>query len=71
MSEIMIAKINVSGPCHDLGEMIKDIKINGLKEPIVVRKSSNFRYDLVDGSRRLHAYQFLGCTHISAEIIDD
>jgi len=28
-------------PCHDSDGMIKDIKINGLEEPIVVSKFGN------------------------------
>ena len=72
MSKVMIAKVDLidDRKCHDLEEMIKDIKINGLEEPIVVTKFGN-GFVLVDGLRRFCAYKFLGHTHIPVVIKDD
>lgn len=52
-----------------LFELIDSIKINGLLNPIVVRKK-NDRYELISGHRRKHAYELLGYTEIEAIVKD-
>ena len=51
-----------------LDALAASIKENGLIQPIIVRQSPIYGYELVAGERRLRACQIAGLTHISAII---
>lgn len=58
----------------DLAELASSIEVNGLLQPILVRRSASGRtYDLVAGERRLRAVRQLGWTEIPAMVreVDD
>lgn len=58
----------------DLSELASSIEVNGLLQPILVRRSASGRtYDLVAGERRLRAVKQLGWTEIPALVreVDD
>ena len=58
----------------DLAELASSIEVNGLLQPILVRRSASGRtYDLVAGERRLRAVKQLGWTEIPALVreVDD
>ena len=58
----------------DLGELAISIKVNGLLQPILVRRSASGRsYELVAGERRLRAVKQLGWSEIPAQVreVDD
>lgn len=52
----------------ELDELASSIKANGLLQPIIVRKSSVFGYELVAGERRLRASQLAHLSTIPAII---
>lgn len=55
----------------DLAELASSIEVNGLLQPILVRRSASGRtYDLVAGERRLRAVKQLGWTEIPALVRD-
>lgn len=57
-----------------LDELTQSIKENGLIQPIIVRESDVFGYELIAGERRLRASQLAGLTTIKAiikKITDD
>ncbi|KHD43986.1 ParB/RepB/Spo0J family partition protein [Streptococcus hongkongensis] len=54
----------------ELMELSHSIKMNGLIQPIIVRKSDIFGYELIAGERRLRASQLAGLTTIPAVIKD-
>lgn len=49
-------------------ELADSIKVQGLIQPITVRKSGNNRYQLISGERRLRASKLAGLTEIPAYI---
>ncbi|MDE2805290.1 MAG: ParB/RepB/Spo0J family partition protein [Gemmatimonadota bacterium] len=58
----------------ELSELAASIRINGLLQPVLVRRSPSGRtYQLVAGERRLRAVKLLGWTEIPAQIreVDD
>lgn len=52
----------------ELEELAQSIKANGLIQPIIVRKSDIFGYELIAGERRLRASKIAGLTEIPAII---
>ena len=54
---------------ESLNELMADMKVNGLIEPVVVRPVGN-RYELIAGSRRTRAARLLGWGLIEAKIIE-
>ncbi|WNZ97238.1 ParB/RepB/Spo0J family partition protein [Streptococcus iniae] len=52
----------------ELKELATSISLNGLIQPIIVRKSEVFGYELIAGERRLRASQIAGLTEIPAII---
>jgi len=56
---------------ENISLLAANIKKNGLVEPIFLRKNINNpkKYILVDGLRRLNAFEFLGAKHIPAIIL--
>ena len=56
---------------ENISVLAASIKKNGLVEPIFLRKDINNpkKYILVDGLRRLNAFEFLGAKHIPAIIL--
>ena len=52
----------------ELEELARSIKTNGLIQPIIVRKSAIFGYELIAGERRLRASKIAGFTEIPAII---
>lgn len=52
----------------ELKELAASISLNGLIQPIIVRKSDVFGYELIAGERRLKASQIAGLTEIPAII---
>ncbi|MBM7635848.1 ParB/RepB/Spo0J family partition protein [Streptococcus saliviloxodontae] len=53
---------------EELEELAQSIKQNGLIQPIIVRPSSIFGYELVAGERRLRATKMAGLSNILAVI---
>jgi len=45
---------------EELEELSRSIKANGLIQPIIVRKSAIFGYELIAGERRLKASKMAG-----------
>lgn len=60
----------LSFDAKELIELSNSIKMNGLIQPIIVRKSDIFGYELIAGERRLRASQLAGLTTIPAVIKD-
>ena len=59
---------------EDLAELASSIRVNGLLQPVLVRRSASGRsYELVAGERRLRAVKQLGWTEIPALVreVDD
>lgn len=54
----------------DMTELTESIKANGLLNPIIVRKKSDGRYELISGHRRKRAYEILKLKKINAVITD-
>lgn len=52
----------------ELKELAASIKLNGLIQPIIVRQSDIFGYELIAGERRLKASQIAGLDEIPAVI---
>lgn len=48
-----------SGPDSEIGELVKSIRELGLSNPIQIEPSEGGRYELIQGHRRLSAYQQL------------
>ena len=55
---------------EELEELSRSIKANGLIQPIIVRKSDIFGYELIAGERRLKASKMAGLSEIPAIIKD-
>lgn len=55
---------------QELKELSDSIKVNGLIQPIIVRKSDIYGYELIAGERRLKASKIAGLTEIPAVIKD-
>lgn len=53
---------------EELEELSRSIKANGLIQPIIVRKSAIFGYELIAGERRLKASKMAGLSEIPAII---
>lgn len=53
---------------EELEELAQSIKLNGLIQPIIVRQSSVFGYELIAGERRLKASKLAGLSEIPAII---
>lgn len=53
---------------EELEELARSIKANGLIQPIIVRESTVFGYELIAGERRLKASKMAGLTEIPAII---
>lgn len=53
---------------EELEELARSIKTNGLIQPIIVRESTVFGYELIAGERRLRASKMAGLTEIPAII---
>lgn len=51
-----------------LEELAQSIRENGLIQPLIVRKSAIFGYELLAGERRLRASQLAGLTHVPVVI---
>ena len=51
-----------------LNELSESIKVQGLIQPITVRKHGSNKYQLISGERRLRASKLAGLTHIPAYI---
>ena len=65
-------KNDISSFCDDeISSLAASIKKNGLIEPIYVRRDINDtkKYILVDGLRRLNAFEFLGAKSIPAIVL--
>lgn len=54
----------------ELEELAESIKENGVIQPIIVRKSPIYGYELIAGERRLRASKIAGLTEIPAVIKD-
>ena len=50
----------------ELEDLANSIKANGLIQPIIVRKSDIFGYELVAGERRFKASKMAGLTKVPA-----
>lgn len=48
-------------PKADYGDMVKSIKAEGLKEPIILRQREDGEYQLVDGFHRMQAVKWALC----------
>ncbi len=75
VSEISISEIEVNPfqPRTDfdaeaLAELADSIKIQGLIQPITIRRVNPHRYQLISGERRLRASKIAGLTHIPAYV---
>ncbi|NQX83712.1 MAG: ParB/RepB/Spo0J family partition protein [Mycoplasmataceae bacterium] len=53
-----------------LNELSKSIKVNGLIQPIVIKETSNNKYYVISGERRLRASKLAGLKSIPAIIMD-
>ena len=73
LSDIKVKKrIKFKNLCDDeISSLAASIKKNGLIEPIYVRRDieNTKKYILVDGLRRLNAFEFLGAKNIPAIIL--
>lgn len=67
---VNIAEIDVNGRVRsdmgDLAGLAKSIEENGLLQPILINKENK----LIAGQRRMEATKLLGCTSISAMVVD-
>jgi ParB family chromosome partitioning protein len=75
VNEIKIAEIEVNPfqPRTDfdeqaLAELADSIKLQGLIQPITVRRVNAHKYQLISGERRLRASKLAGLTHIPAYV---
>src|SRR6201996_5713522 len=75
ISEIPLAEIEINPfqPRTDfdqeaLAELSESIKLQGLIQPITVRRLNAHRYQLISGERRLRASKIAGLTHIPAYV---
>jgi len=75
VNEISIAEIEVNPfqPRTDfddqaLHELADSIKLQGIIQPITVRRVSAHKYQLISGERRLRASKLAGLTHIPAYV---
>ena len=75
VNEIKIAEIEVNPfqPRTDfdeiaLGELAESIKLQGLIQPITVRRVNAHSFQLISGERRLRASKIAGLTHIPAYV---
>jgi len=79
IKEIKISDIDLeNGMREDFGDiesLASSIKKRGLQYPIIVRKGTKKKYEIIDGFRRIKAFQLLGLEKILAddrgEIPDD
>src|ERR1700759_3774428 len=75
VNEIKIAEIEVNPfqprtdfDEQDLSELADSIKLQGLIQPITVRRVNTHSYQLISGERRLRASKLAGLTHIPAYV---
>jgi ParB family chromosome partitioning protein len=75
VNEIRIAEIEVNPfqprtdfDADSLAELADSIKVQGLIQPITVRRVSTHRYQLISGERRLRASKLAGLTTIPAYV---
>ena len=75
VNEIRIAEIEVNPfqprtdfDADSLAELADSIKIQGLIQPITIRRVSPHRYQLISGERRLRASKLAGLTNIPAYV---
>lgn len=54
----------------ELSELAESIRINGVVQPIVVRKSGTNKYEIIAGERRWRASQLAGLEKIPAVVMD-
>ena len=57
-------------PKADYGDMVKSIKAEGLKEPIILRQREDGEYQLVDGFHRMQAVKQAGMLEIRADVYE-
>ena len=57
-------------PRADYGDMVKSIKAEGLKEPIILRQREDGEYQLVDGFHRMQAVKQAGMLEIRADVYE-
>ncbi len=50
-------------------ELAKSIEINGILQPLTVRKISNYEYELIAGERRFRAAAICGCSTVPCMIV--
>lgn len=54
---------------NEIEELSNSITLNGLLQPLTVRKQTSF-YELISGERRLRALKFAGITHAPCIVVD-
>lgn len=70
LSKLIKSPYNVRVEASVIGELAKNIQKNGLDNAIVVRPAGKEKYEIVQGSRRVKAYETLGRKKIPAIIRD-
>lgn len=55
---------------ESLEQLVVSIKENGLLNPLIVRKKSNGKYEMISGHRRKRALELIGETEVDAYIKD-
>jgi len=55
---------------EDMSELVASIELNGLLNPVILRKKADGRYELISGHRRKRAYEILKINKIRAIIVD-
>jgi ParB family chromosome partitioning protein len=66
VSDINVRKTNV----NEITELANSIDINGLINPITVRKDGDDKYEIIAGQRRYLACKMLKKNNISCNILD-
>ena len=55
---------------QELQQLSDSIRVNGLLQPLTVRKNVYQQYELISGERRLRASKLAGLTEIPAIVVD-
>lgn len=55
---------------QELQQLSDSIRVNGLLQPLTVRKNVYHQYELISGERRLRASKLAGLTEIPAIVVD-
>lgn len=55
---------------ESLEQLVVSIKENGLLNPLIVRKKSNVKYEMISGHRRKRALELIGETEVDTYIKD-